>query len=151
MHDTSVNTDVSMDSRTWRQAQDLFHEAIALSPEERPAFLESACGLDDVLRHAVAGMLDADEDTPAILDATLDGLATLIESPPPSSILGQQIGPYVVLRELGRGGMGTVYLAERRDLQKQVALQYIVALYEQWGKQEQAAVYVAQLNRISVS
>jgi eukaryotic-like serine/threonine-protein kinase len=44
---------------------------------------------------------------------------------PPSSVSGRPIGPYRLLRELGHGGMGTVYLAERSDVGKRVALKVV--------------------------
>ncbi|MBV9926829.1 MAG: protein kinase [Acidobacteria bacterium] len=100
----------------WEQVKELFHQAVELPTGEREAFLEARCGEDAVLRDAVAGLLRADDEGPTLLEHSplafvRDGLATEGGAAP------RRIGPYVILRELGSGGMGTVYEATRDDEQ----------------------------------
>ena len=78
------------------------------APAEREAFLRLACGDDDALRRAVDALVSADAASHALLDGGVEGL---LPSPPPLEILGA----YRVTGELGRGGMGVVYAAERAD------------------------------------
>ena len=102
-----------MDRNQWPQVKALFERALEVPRESRAAFLDEACPASDV-RREVEGLLAADDtagtflDTPALLDVA--------KTPPaePNSI-GERIGPYELVREIGRGGMGTVYLAERAD------------------------------------
>jgi serine/threonine protein kinase/tetratricopeptide (TPR) repeat protein len=91
----------------------LFHEALPLSPEERPALLEGACRDDPALKTEVERLLAAHEKAGEFIQvpaATLGGMGAADES-----LEGRRIGPYRVVRVLGRGGMGAVYLAERAD------------------------------------
>ncbi|HEV7490768.1 MAG TPA: serine/threonine-protein kinase, partial [Rhodanobacteraceae bacterium] len=99
----------------------LFHAALERPPEERSAFLAGA-ETDSELRTAVERLLahhtGADVPLRDVLDAVVvDGLSRVRD----------QVGPYRLLRELGAGGMGTVYLAERRigDTRQKVALKLI--------------------------
>jgi non-specific serine/threonine protein kinase/serine/threonine-protein kinase len=75
--------------------------AVDLHPSERPAYLERACGADAELRQDVETLLNAGDSA--------------------------RIGPYRIVREIGRGGMGTVYLGERDDgqLEQRVAIKVI--------------------------
>ncbi|MEM9388364.1 MAG: serine/threonine-protein kinase [Pseudomonadota bacterium] len=106
-------------------------EAVLDCPEgERQAFLDAACAEDHELRDRVAALLAADAQTSTVLDVSLADLAAAMpsiegEEEAPSSA-GQRIGPYTLLEELGRGGMGAVYLAERSDVGKRVALKLVV-------------------------
>jgi eukaryotic-like serine/threonine-protein kinase len=111
-------------------------------PEGRAAYVEHACYRDPELGAAVATML-AGAEAPSFLDApALEFAAPLLADLPPepdaSVASGSQIGPYRLVREIGHGGMGTVYLAERADQQYQrlVALK----LLREWSAGNERAL-----------
>ncbi len=108
----------------WQRIHDLFHEALDRSVEERGSFLDEVCGEDDALRTHVERLLAADADAPSLLNATPEELADAVDA---HDGRPRRVGPYRVLDELGRGGMGTVYLAERADgtFEKEVALKLV--------------------------
>ncbi|MGE3705361.1 MAG: protein kinase [Vicinamibacterales bacterium] len=116
----------------WRRVKAITAEALGLPAADRPALLEARCGSDQVLRDEVRSLLAATLaaterfESPAF--ATSLGLEWLADGRhDASSRIGTLIGPYRLLRELGRGGMGTAYLAERADdaYRKQVAVKLI--------------------------
>ena len=116
-----------MDPERFRQIENLFHSALECDPARRSAFLDAACLSDSALRREVESLLASYEkegftEAPAFAEA----LQILDEREAPS-LTGQQIGPYKVIREIGHGGMGTVYLASRADqaFEKQVAIKLI--------------------------
>ena len=110
---------------TWDRIQSLFLSAADLSPEEQARFLDSACANDAELRREVESLLAADlKQGENILTAVKQEAALLFDS---EALVGQRLGAYRVEREVGRGGMGAVYLAVRDDDQyrKQVAIKVI--------------------------
>ena len=116
-----------MTTERWNRVQEIFHEALERTSAERAAFLSAACAGDADLREEVETMLKADTDVPRILNATLENLACLLPDEPEDKALTfpREIGPYKIIREVGCGGMGTVYLAERADVGKRVALKVL--------------------------
>jgi eukaryotic-like serine/threonine-protein kinase len=113
-----------------QQLKDLFHAAVELAAKDREAFLNANCATNDDLRSQLSRLLSAHEaavnfiDSPALIDI---GLVSHEQDPDAIHLIGQRIGPYETVRELGRGGMGTVFLAVRADDQyrKQVAIKLV--------------------------
>ncbi len=116
-----------MNPEHWRRLEEIFHEAAALSPEERAAFLDRACLDDAALRASVERLIAANDRAIGFLESSAfeSTPSHLLENEEPSA--PRQLGPYRVLRELARGGMGAVYLAERADgeFDRRVAIKLI--------------------------
>jgi serine/threonine-protein kinase len=103
----------------------LFLGAYTLPPHERAAYLGSACPDDPDLRREVDSLLASHDEAEArgFLDSPQIGIDQLALPEDEEPI--QQIGPYRIHHELGRGGMGVVYLAEREDVGKRVAIKVV--------------------------
>jgi serine/threonine-protein kinase len=104
-------------SNDWARIEAIFDEAHELPPGERASFLDEACGTDGVLRREVEALLAA-ADRPGPLDRSLDEVAGAIAAEatrPPSAdaALGRRVGPWRLIDDVGAGGMGRVFLAER--------------------------------------
>ena len=113
-----------MNPTTWRRVEELFEQVIDLPPAARVAELHQACGDNEELRLMVEALLRSEEDGDEFLREAVAHGAQLLEAP---QVEGRRIGPYQLLRRLGAGGMGEIFLAERADQEyhKQVALKLI--------------------------
>lgn len=107
-------------------ALSLFEQALDRPSEERTRFVEDATGADPALRARVLAMLRADSEPHPILDAT-DGRPGGAGSDAATPLEGRRIGPYSVIREIGRGGMATVCLASDPKHRRSVALKLLNA------------------------
>ena len=113
-----------MDQERWARINEIFHQACERAPAERDAFLRSMCAGDTELHDAVRTLLDQDARAEGALAGVVLGA---LDRLPVQFGPGSRVGPYRIVRELGRGGMGAVYLAERADEQfeQRVALKLI--------------------------
>lgn len=104
-----------MDSDTWQKVEELLNEALGLEPPNRAKFLHEICA--DDLRREVESLIEAETDAEKFLAAPAVALSTsfYIGEDLPDALAGQKIGSHKIVREIGRGGMGAVYLAERDD------------------------------------
>jgi serine/threonine protein kinase len=110
----------------WQKVKSILEGALELPPEERSAFLADSCDGDEELKREVEELLNFEETESDVLE--LEALSGVIGREYASkSLINQQIGNYKIVGELGTGGMGAVYLAERADgeFQQKVALKLI--------------------------
>jgi serine/threonine protein kinase len=138
-----------MTSHQWEEVKERFHDALEQLPEKRHSFLTEAC-LDDIVRTEVARLLMEHGRAGAFLDQPAKAPSGTIDDSPDKTesvgnclpdlfqntsdlehanesaglLAGRTVGVYRLIRELGRGGMGVVWLGERVDglLKRPVAI-----------------------------
>ena len=142
-----------MDSTRWQKIQTVFHDAVELPEAERVGFVRSNCFADEQLASEVLAMLQHDSYGKGLLDQDLAETAqkTFAAS---DSFARKRYGAYQVMRLLGEGGMGVVYLAERTDLRSRVAIKVLRDAWLSPARRERFAVEqrtLAQLNHPSIA
>ncbi len=114
----------------FRRVDSVFDAALDLPTARQAAFIDEACGSDPNMRAEVMRLLDAYKQAGPFLESPAVELAApLLAGVHALPITGtpDRIGPFQVVREIGRGGMGTVFLGERADgqFEQRVALKLI--------------------------
>jgi serine/threonine protein kinase len=115
----------------WKQVCEVLDRTIALPEPDRAAFLDSACGGDQQLRDEVESLLRSHQKAGSIFlrHPAADLNSALSEGGDQGSRAGRRVGVYRLIEQIGEGGMGEVYRAERADGQydKQVAIKFVRA------------------------
>ena len=105
-------------------AGELFEQAEKLGPNERTAFLDAKCGSHSALRERIEQMLAAAAEPSELSRSTAPDFRAHITSR--MEMIGDSIGRYKLLQEIGEGGCGTVYMAEQEEpVRRRVALKLI--------------------------
>jgi eukaryotic-like serine/threonine-protein kinase len=120
-----------MSPERWRKIEAVFQAAIDLPKTERNTFLEAECGPDDELRLEVERLIASDESAEGFIESPIwtdsrflnttakkeisESFDRSVNGDEQDGYVGRIIGAFRLTGEIGRGGMGAVYLAERAD------------------------------------
>src|SRR5947199_2644057 len=119
-----------MTPERWQQVEEVLQAALDRPPHERASFLNEACSTDEELRQEANSLIDAyDEAGDFIEEPDIAHDAHVLISKHQQNNIGREIGPYQIIERLGAGGMGEVYLAQDRRLDRQVALKILPAYF----------------------
>ncbi len=127
-----------MDSERWQKVKALFDVVSELAPLEREKFLARSCGADDDLRRDVEKLLASSDKAESFMEspAAKEVVSRIIE--PKNLAAGVSFGHYEIVRQIGAGGMGEVYLAKDKKLDRKVAVKIL---------NEKFAAHESNLNR----
>jgi serine/threonine protein kinase len=113
-----------MEPQRWKQIDAIFAAALERDAAERPAFLDEACAGDAELRKEVESLL-AHQVPESLLGGQAVNEATRLLELKGGEITGDRIGHYRIIRSLGAGGMGRVYLGLDEKLNRPVAIKLL--------------------------
>src|SRR5579863_9197741 len=103
----------------WQQVEEIFHQALDLAPEARAAFVRGRSAGDADMEREVLGTI-AGYEAQEQISARISAQQTT------KSLEGARFGPFEIVRKIGEGGMGAVYLARRHeDFEQRAAIKLI--------------------------
>jgi len=121
-----------MANEKWSQVKHLLDEAMRRKPEERAAFLDEACNGDNGVRREVESLLSSFDRADGFMDSpAIPAKARTEQTEKLKVVPGQILGHWEIVKQIGEGGMGVVYLAKDQKLERLVAIKVLNRKYEQ--------------------
>jgi serine/threonine-protein kinase len=144
-----------VNSGRWQRVGEIYHEALALDSDARPAYLDRSCRGDPDLRREVESLLARASDAADFLETTALELAgRVLAADPPALTVGQRFGQYEIRAFIGSGGMGEVYRAYDTRLERDVAIkclpESITTVSSARARLEREARLLATLNHSNI-
>ena len=121
-----------MDSTKFKEIEKIYQAALEISPEKRRAYLREVCGDDDELRKEVESLLSFDTPSDQLINKTPELLAAeMFSEMKQTDFEGKEIDQYEIISQIGKGGMGTVYLARDKSLGRKIAIKFLDKKFSQ--------------------
>ncbi|PWT92997.1 MAG: hypothetical protein C5B55_05320 [Blastocatellia bacterium] len=109
----------------WQEIYRIFAATLELEPSERSRFLDQVCANDEELRREVQSLLDHDSTSSLMHGSPVEDVTRLFAKSDLALREKKNIGPYQIVRSIGAGGMGHVYLAVDGRLKRRVAVKLL--------------------------
>jgi eukaryotic-like serine/threonine-protein kinase len=138
--------------------EEIFRAALDQEPDQIGAFLDKACGGDEVLRHKVEALLASRQRAAVFIEKSAVGFAAkIIQNRKADSLVSQTIGHYKISEPIGTGGMGEVYLATDTVAGRRAALKLLPLRFtgdaerlKRFGQEARAVVGLNHPNVVTV-
>src|ERR1051325_8361552 len=105
-----------MNPEKWQKAKEIFNAVLECEESRRAGFLRDACRQDEELRREVEAMLASFAKAEDFLEGfSVPAPFKLADQSGGEILVGRRVGQYALVKEIGRGGMGAVFLASRAD------------------------------------
>jgi len=115
-----------MNAEHWKKVREIFDAVVASEPDERERLLDRSCGSDATLRSDVERLLLSSKEADSFLEQPAAGqVASVLLEPKEMVRVGDRLAQYKILRRIGVGGMGEVYLAQDEKLGRRVAIKIL--------------------------
>lgn len=115
-----------MADNSWQKVREVFDSALRRRPEERRRFVNEACRDDELLLTEVESLLSSLGNAESFMETpAVANVADIIESQPDELECGKCFAHYEIIEQIGAGGMGEVYLARDKKLDRKVAVKIL--------------------------
>lgn len=137
----------------WQEISKLYNEALELPEEKQEAFLDAFA--DNDLKREVRSLLENQANVNSLFQDSALGVAAVITAENQNSLVGKKIKSYHLRSELGKGGMGEVYLARDESLDREVAIKVLPEEFardsERIARFQREAKLLASLNHPNIA